>query len=81
MLFFYVLYHVMGEKDFLDAAGSFYQKYKRTGATSQEFLDHIEQRSKQNLERLYQEWIFGTESSRLILESVPVENIIQRYMP
>jgi hypothetical protein len=81
MLFFYVLYHLMGEKDFLDAAGSFYQKYKRTGATSQEFLDHIEQRSGQNLDRLYQEWIFGTESSRLILESVPVENIIRRYMP
>jgi hypothetical protein len=80
MLFFYVLYHLMGEKDFLDAAGSFYQKYNQTGATSQEFLDHIKQRSRQNLDRLFEEWIFGTESSRLILESVPVENIIQRYM-
>ena len=80
MLFFYLLYHIMGEKDFLDAAGSFYQKYKDTGATSEEFLNHVKQHSGQNLNRLYEEWIYGTESSRLILESIPVENIIQRYL-
>jgi hypothetical protein len=80
MLFFYLLYHVMGEKDFLDATGSFYQKYKLTGATSLEFLNHMKQRSKQNLDRLYEEWIFGTESSRLVLEGIPVEKIIQRYL-
>ncbi|UCE40522.1 MAG: hypothetical protein JSV17_13855 [Candidatus Aminicenantes bacterium] len=80
MLFFYLLYRLMGEKDFLDAAGSFYQKYKNTGATTEEFLNHLKQRSKQNLDRLYEEWIFGTESSRLVLEGVPVENLILRYM-
>jgi hypothetical protein len=80
MLFFYLLYHVMGEKDFMDAAGSFYQKYKNTGATSEQFLNHIKKRSKQNLDRLYKEWIFGTESSRLILDGAPVEDLIQRYM-
>jgi hypothetical protein len=79
MLFFYLLYHVMGEKDFLDAAGTFYQKYKKTGASTKEFLDHIQQRSKQNLEKLFDEWIFGTESSRLVLENTPVEDLIQRY--
>ena len=80
MLFFYLLYHVLGEKDFLDAAGTFYQKYNRTGATSLEFLNHVKRRSKQNLDRLYEEWIFGTESSRLVLEVIPVEDLIQRYL-
>lgn len=79
MLFFYLLYRVIGERDFMDAAGSFYQKYKNTGATTEEFLNHVKQRSKQNLDKLYKDWIFGTESSRLILEGAPVENIIQRY--
>lgn len=79
MLFFYLLYHVMGEEDFLDAMGTFYQKYKKTGATSEEFLNHVKRRSKQSLDRLYEEWIFGTESSRLILEGIPVENLIRRY--
>ena len=80
MLFFYVLYRLMGEKDFLNAAGSFYQRFKHTGATAEEFLDHVRQRSVQNLDKLYKEWIYGTESSRLVLEKVPVEEIIQRYL-
>ena len=79
MLFFYLLYNVMGEKDFLDTAGSFYQKYKHTGATSEQFLNHVKQRSKQNLERLYQEWIYGVESSKLILDDVSVEDLVSRY--
>jgi aminopeptidase N len=79
MLFFYILYHVMGEKDFLDATGSFYQKYKKTGATSEEFLNHVKERSLQNLERLYQEWIYGVESSKLILDGIPVEELVSRY--
>ncbi len=79
MLFFYLLYHVMGEDDFLEAIGSFYQKYKQTGATSEEFLNHVKQHTEKNLDRLYKEWIYGTESSRLILENVPVEDLIQRY--
>ncbi|GAH04015.1 unnamed protein product, partial [marine sediment metagenome] len=79
MLFFYLLYHVMGEKDFLDAAGSFYQKYKYSGATSEEFLNHVKERSIQNLERLYKEWIYGVESSKLILDGFPAEDLVNRY--
>lgn len=79
MLFFYLLYNVMGEDDFMDAMGTFYQKHKKTGATLEDFLDHVKQRSKQSLDKLYDEWIFGTESSRLVLEGTPVEDLIQRY--
>jgi aminopeptidase N len=79
MLFFYLLYHVLGERDFMDTTGTFYQNYKHTGATTEQFLNHVKKRSNQNLDRLFQEWIYGTESSRLILEGVPVEYIIQRY--
>jgi aminopeptidase N len=80
MLFFFILYNVIGEEDFLNAAGSFYQKYKHSGATSEEFLNHVKQHAKQNLDRLCQEWIYGTESSRLVLDKIPVEEIIQRYL-
>ena len=80
MLFFYLLYHIMGEDDFLDAMGTFYQKYKKTGATSEEFLNHVKHRSKQSLDRLYDEWIYGTESSRLILDGIPAEDLIERYL-
>jgi hypothetical protein len=69
----------MGEKDFLDAAGTFYQKYKTTGATTEEFVSHLKQKAEGNIDLLIQEWIFSTESSRLILEGMPIENLIKRY--
>lgn len=80
MLFFYLLYRIMGEENFLDAIGSFYQMHKKTGAKTEQFLNHIKQRSNLNLDRLFGEWIFGAESSRLILENTPVEDLIQRYL-
>ncbi len=80
MLFFYMLYQIIGEDDFLDVMGTFYQKYKKSGATLDEFLRHVKQRSKHNLDKLYSEWIYGTESSRLILDGISVKNLIQRYL-
>jgi hypothetical protein len=79
MLFFTILYHILGEKDFMEAMGSFYQKYVKTGATAQEFLRHVKQHSDTDLDRLYSEWIFGSESTRLIFDKIPVEQIIRRY--
>jgi hypothetical protein len=80
MLFFYILYHMMGEEDFLDAAGAFYQNYKHIGATIEQFLNHMQQHTEKNLEKLYKEWIYGTESSRLILDGVSPEDLIKRYL-
>ncbi len=80
MLFFYLLYRIMGERDFLNAAGSFYQKFHQTGASAEEFLNHVKQRSRQNLDKLYEEWIYGTESSRLVLDRVPFDEILLRYL-
>ncbi len=79
MLFFSILYHIMGEQDFLKAMGSFYQKYAKKGAMAEEFLRHVKQHSKANLDKLYEEWIYGSESSRLILDGIPAEKIILRY--
>ncbi len=80
MLFFYILFNLMGEEDFLDATGSFYQKYKHSGATSQEFLNYMKERSVQNLDKLYEEWIYGAESSRLVLDGIPAEDLLKRYL-
>ena len=80
MLFFAILYHLMGEKDFLETMGGFYQKYVKTGATAQEFLNYLKQCSKADLDKLYQEWISGNESTRLIFDKIPLEEILRRYI-
>jgi hypothetical protein len=80
MLFFTILYRLMGEEDFLETMGGFYQKYVKTGATAQEFLNYLKQRSKADLDKLYREWIYGNESTRLIFDKIPLEEILRRYI-
>lgn len=79
MIFFFLLYELMGEKDFYQAVGSFYQKFKTSGATAGEFLDHLVSRSKVDLTRLFEDWIYGTESSRDLLSGLSFSDMIKKY--
>jgi aminopeptidase N len=79
MLFFYVLSRAAGEKEFLEAIGGFYQKHHETGATLEEFLRFMKQALKKDLSGLYRDWIYGTASSGLLLDSVPLKDIIAKY--
>jgi hypothetical protein len=78
-IFFYILYELIGENLFLEAMGSFYQKFYDTGATAQQFVDHVKDLSPINLEFLFDDWIFGTESSELIMSGTSIPNIVNRY--
>ncbi len=78
-VFFFILYELMGEELFLEAMGSFYQKFHETGATAQQFVDHVKDLSPLNLELLFEEWISGTESSKLIISGTSIPNIVNRY--
>ncbi len=78
-IFFYILYELMGEDLFLEAMGSFYQKFYDTGATAQQFVDHVKDLSSLNLELLFEEWIFGARSSELIMSERSIPDIADRY--
>jgi len=78
-IFFYILYELMGEDLFLEAMGSFYQKYYETGATAQEFVTHVKDLSPMNLDLLFEEWIYGAKSSELIMSEMSIVNIVDRY--
>ena len=78
-LFFYILYKLMGEEPFLETMGSFYQKYAETGATAQEFVDHVKNLSSINLDPLFEEWIFGIKSSDLVLSDMSIADFVNRY--
>jgi aminopeptidase N len=80
-LFFYILYELMGEEPFLETMGSFYQKYYDTGATAQQFVEHVKNLSSKNLDRLFEEWVFGAQSSELIISETSIADIIKRYRP
>ncbi len=79
MLFFDLLFRVMGEKNFLSALGRFCQEYAETGATAQQFLDHIRAHSSVPLEKLFREWVTGVESSSYILDRLTFDEIAGKY--
>jgi hypothetical protein len=79
MLFFYLLYEIMGEEAFLDTIGAFYQKYVQSGATAVEFVEFCKTSANTDLELLMQDWIFTAKSSELIQSDMTVKEIMERY--
>ena len=46
MLFFYILYHTVGEKAFFDAIKGYYAEFKDAGSTTKEFAEYLKNRFK-----------------------------------
>jgi len=79
MVLFYVLYNLVGEKEFMEIIGTFYQKYNQTGATSDDFVNHAKEVSTVDLTKFFEEWVYGTESSEYIINAITIEDIIKKY--
>ena len=79
MIFFDLLYQLMGEKEFLAALASFIHTYAETGATSQQFIDHLAAHSSVKLDKLFGEWVTGSASSRYVLDRVLFGEILKHY--
>ena len=79
MILFYVLYNLVGEKEFMEIIGTFYQKYNETGATSDDFVNHAKKVSKVDLTKFFEEWVYGTRSSEYIINGTPIEEIVKKY--
>jgi hypothetical protein len=81
MLFFYALYKLAGEEDFLKTVGGFYQEYRDRGATAAEFISYLKARLGLPLDRFLQDWMFGTTSSDDLLGPASLAEIIGKYKP
>ncbi len=79
MLFFYTLYSVLGEQNFLNIIGSFYQRYYANGATTEEFINHVKNNSKIDLSKLFSEWFYKADYCRFIISGLSLKEIVQRY--
>lgn len=79
MVMFYTLYKMVGEQQFRELIGSFYQKYHARGATADEFVEHCKQESRVDLTDIFNDWIYGIKSSEYILNGTSVEDIINKY--
>jgi hypothetical protein len=75
----YVLHQLVGEEQFRQIIRTFLSEFRDKPADFKDFQQVAEQVSRRDLGKYFNEWIYGTASSQLLLDKVPITEIIKRY--
>lgn len=76
MLFYYILYHTVGEKAFFEAIKGYYDEFKDAGSTTKEFAEYLKSRFKNSsVDKLINNWIFTNQSSIHLSNSKMAEDL------
>lgn len=75
----YVLHQLLGEEQFLKLMRRLLAEHREQPADFQDFQRLAEQVAGRKLDSYFQEWFYGAESSRLLIENVPIAEILARY--
>jgi hypothetical protein len=80
MLFFYGLYRLAGEKEFLSAVRVCLGNFRKDGATTRQFLGRLQSALNRPLDRYYQDWVFeGAASSDDLKGGRSLDEIFAKY--
>lgn len=75
----YVLHQLIGEDNFKNVIRTLLSEFADKPADFTDFQNVAERVSKKNLKKFFKEWIYGTESSKLLSEKQSIEDIVKRY--
>jgi Peptidase family M1 domain len=75
----YVLYSLVGEKTFADIIRTMLTDSEGRTISFGDFEALCERVAGRSLRTFFQEWIYGTESSHLLADRVPIAAIVARY--
>ena len=76
MLFFYTLYHMVGEQEFFNAIKGYYAEYKDTGSTTKEFAEYLKKTiNTHSVDKLINDWIYTNQSSATLLSCKTAEEL------
>lgn len=80
MLMFSVLYYWLGEENFNQVIGGFYQKYYKSGATTSDFTIYCEKSiPSSKLKIFFSDWVYGTGYANFILNDMSIDDIVDHY--
>ncbi len=82
MVFFAVLYELVGHDKFGEIVGGFYERYRESGATTDEFIEYassIAGPDGLDLEALFSDWIYSTRWTELVAEHDSAVALARRY--
>ncbi len=75
----YVLERILSEKVFAQIIRSMLAEFDDKTIDFAEFQELCERISKKDLKKFFDEWIYGTESSKLLAAGTPIADIVKRY--
>jgi aminopeptidase N len=75
----YVLNNIVGDKIFAQVIRSMLAEYEDKTIDFAGFQELCEVVSKKDLKKYFDEWIYGTESSKLLVAGTPIADIVKRY--
>jgi hypothetical protein len=75
----YVLHQLVGEDQFRRIVRTFVSEFKDRPADFKDFQQVAERVSRRDLGKYFNEWIYGAESSQLMLDKISVTEIVKRY--
>ena len=75
----YVLHRLVGDAKFQEIVREFVRAYSKQGADFEDFRRTAEKISGRSLTQFFAEWVFGSESSGLLVRKVPIAEIVKRY--
>ncbi|HLG13490.1 MAG TPA: M1 family aminopeptidase [Blastocatellia bacterium] len=75
----YVLHQLVGEENFRGIVRELLRDFSESGADFEDFRKTAERVSGKNLSKFFAEWIYGAESSRVLVDKLTIEEIVRRY--
>jgi aminopeptidase N len=75
----YVLHQLVGEEQFRQIIRTFLSEFRGRSADFKDFQQVAERVSRRDLGKYFNEWIYGAASSQLLLDKVPIAEIVKRY--
>jgi hypothetical protein len=79
MLMFGVLYYLIGQDEFNQLVGGFYQEHHTGTASTADFVSHANNVAPLNLDRFFQDWLYGTEYTRFLDGDLTLAQIADSY--
>lgn len=79
MVFFTILYEVVGQERFTRIVGEFYRRYAASGGSTEEFVALATSEAEVDVTRLFDEWFYTTAWYELARRGMTVEQFVERY--
>lgn len=80
MIFFRVLYEMMGEDDFNKCIGSYYADYYLTGATTDQFVETAVRTGGKHLAEFFRDWMYTPHYTQLISDGLTIKEMSKLYI-